>query len=128
MASERKTPHYYEDIELSEEGLKILEQVMDPNSGVGKPVNVTGRSIQEVPAPLTMLDALRLAKERPGVKVRPRSWGVAGSVIYVVWYGQALQYYDRGKESTFAGLLTVSNEDDLFGPWEVVEANQPKGG
>jgi hypothetical protein len=64
--------------------------------------------------PLSMLDALRMAKETPGVKVRPCSWAGRG---YVIWKDRCFQMrYDAGD------LFTISSfsEESLLGPWEVV--------
>jgi hypothetical protein len=63
--------------------------------------------------PLSMLDALKLAKETPGTKVRP----VRGnSIDHVYWIGGFIFKPVRG----YRWSPVAFTEDELLGSWEIV--------
>jgi hypothetical protein len=85
------------------------------------------RPAHEPPAPLSMLDALRLAKETPGLRVRPISWRPKPN-----YYGRWIEWKDMYNESRFvdvhdldsrfpASIIFFGHEAELLGPWEVVQ-------
>jgi hypothetical protein len=67
-----------------------------------------------MPSELSMLDALRLAKETPGTKVRSKRW--ADCTAFVHWDSGDFVF----EAISGNGESTIFSEDELLGPWEVV--------
>jgi hypothetical protein len=68
--------------------------------------------------PLSMLDALKLAKDE-GRKVRPCCWPWTPESRYVMY--RAGLFVEHGNLDEIPHRLDLQREDELLGPWEVVQ-------